>query len=429
MAKGGAGLTRKAVAMTHRSIEAMAAQDAPYRVPDARCPGLAVRVAPGGAKTFDCAYRIKGGGMRRLSLGAFPDVGLEAARQRAHELKKAARAGTDLVAEEKAALAEKAKRLTVGALIEKYCQKVVRGKLRTAKEIENRLKRALKPKLEIAIEDLKRRDLRELFDEASDVGHEREAEKRRQTAGAMFRWALSQDFLDADPTAGLKAYDAGKPRDRVLSNGEVRKFWNWLEVDTLPSAHADVMRVQLLLGARCGEVAGMRAEEIDTKTWLWTLPPERSKNKRERKTPLVGMAREIVANRLVKSGPVFTAALSNHGVKPGALRPLTASHVGQCLNKRKKRLPIAHFTTHDLRRTFATALDGMGVSIELIAAIVGHESSVNQKARTLVRHYLHGDKLEQKRVALEAWDRRIKAMLAGEDLSESPNVLHLHRTA
>jgi integrase len=416
MIKGGAGLTRKAVALTHRSIEAMAAQGAPYRVPDARCPGLAVRVAIDGTKTFDCAYRVKGGGTKRPSLGAFPDVSLEAARERAHELKKAARAGLDLLAEEKAAAVAKAKRLTVADLIEKYCRKEVRGKLRTAREIENRLNRALKPKLDMPVEDIKRRDLRELFDEAAEAGHEREAEKRRQTVGAMFRWALSQDFLDIDPTAGLKAYDAGTPRDRVLSNEEMRTLWRWLDDDTLPRAHANVMKLQLLLGARCGEVAGMKAEEVDAEKWVWVLPPARSKNAKERVTPLVGMAREIVAECLPNTGPVFASETG---------RPLTASHVGQTLIKRKSRLPIAHFCTHDLRRSFATALDGLGVSIELIAAIVGHESSVNRNAQTLVRHYLRTDKLQQKRLALEAWDRRLKAILGGQSHFEGENVLQM----
>lgn len=418
MGKGGAGLTKKAVALTHRSIEAMSSQSAPYRVPDARCPGLAVRVAINGAKTFDCAYRIKGGGAKRPSLGAFPDVGLEAARERAHALKKAARAGIDLLEEEKAAVIEKARRLTIADLIEKYCKKAVRGKLRTAREIENRLNRALKPKLEIAAEEIKRRDLRELFDEAAEAGHEREAEKRRQTVGAMFRWALSQDFMEIDPTAGLKGYDAGMARDRVLSNDEMRKLWRWLDADTLPRAHANVMKLQLLLGARCGEVAGMGAEEVDTETWVWVLPSARSKNQKERVTPLVGLARQIVAVCLPKAGPVFASETG---------RPLTASHVGQILINRRSRLPIDHFCTHDLRRSFATSLDGMGISIELIAAIVGHESSVNRNARTLVRHYLRTDKLEQKRLALEAWDRRLRAIFAGDDLSEGANVLQLAR--
>ena len=239
MAKGGAGLTKPAVALTHRAIEAMKPGSAPYRVPDSRCAGLAVRVAINGVRTFDLAFRIKGGRSVRTSLGKFTDVGLDAARDRANELTKAARAGVDLLAAEKDAAADKASRLTIAELIERYCKKQVRGKLRSARELESRLKRALAPKLDTPAEEIKRRDLRDLFDEAADAGFQREAEKRRQTVGAMFRWALSQDYLSADPTAGLKAYDAGSPRDRVLSNKEVRTLWEWLDADTIPAAHVD----------------------------------------------------------------------------------------------------------------------------------------------------------------------------------------------
>ena len=136
--------------------------------------------------------------------------------------------------------------------------------------------------------------MRELFDEAAEAGFSREAEKRRQTVGAMFRWAVSQDYLETDPSGGLKAYDGGAPRDRVLSDDEIRTLWHWLGSDTIPEAHVDAMKAQLALGARCGEVAGMMAGEVDTEAWTWTLPASRSKNGRERATPLVGIAREII---------------------------------------------------------------------------------------------------------------------------------------
>ena len=56
----GAGLTRGAQPLTHRTIETLRPAEAPYRVPDQRCKGLAVRVAPSGVKTWDLAYRIRG---------------------------------------------------------------------------------------------------------------------------------------------------------------------------------------------------------------------------------------------------------------------------------------------------------------------------------------------------------------------------------
>jgi integrase len=367
-------------------------------------------VATGGTKTFDFCFRIKGGQVRRASLGEFDDVSLDTARDRANDLRRAGRAGRDLIAEEKRATAESARRITVAMLIEDYAKREVRGRLKTAKELESRLRRALGSKLDTPAAEIRRRDVRELLDAVADEGFERAAEKRRQTIGAMYRWAISRDIVEIDPTAGLQAYDPGKPRDRVLSEDEIRTLWQWLDSGTFPPVHADVLRFQLLTGARCGEAAGITVREINQQDWTWTLPAERSKNGQARVTPLVGMAREIITSRPLKNGPVFPS---------DAGTPLTASHVGGALITRRDRLPIAHFTTHDMRRTFATALDTMGVSLDLIAAIVGHESFSGRETKTLIRHYLRTDKLERKRTALEAWDARMRAILSGANAVEN----------
>ena len=227
---GGSGKTRRREMLNAQKVEGLKPEALPYRVPDARAKGLALRVAPTGAKTWDLSYRVKGSGkVKRLSLGRVGDVSLEQARDRAHQLTSAARRGVDLLAEEEEAREAKAREITVEQLIERYVARRVAGRLKTSKEIESRLRRALAPIMARKVSELRRRDLRELFDAAADEGHEREAEKRRQTVGAMFRWGLSQDLVETDPTAGLKAYDPGRPRDRVLSAEEIEKLWLWLE--------------------------------------------------------------------------------------------------------------------------------------------------------------------------------------------------------
>jgi integrase len=257
----GSGLTRGTVSLTHRSIEALRPAETPYRVSDQRCIGLAVRVAPSGIKTWDLAYRIRGSEkVRRVSLGRVADVCLEKARARANELTSAARAGRDLIAEEDESGAAAASRLTNEKLIELYVRRRVTGRLRTAKEIERRLRRALTPILHRYADDIRRRDIRELLDAVADQGIEREAEKRRQTVGAMFRWALSQDIIKTDPTAGLKAYDPGTPRDRVLTVEEIEALWKWLHSGALPPEPTDIIKLQLLTGARCGEISGLCTE-------------------------------------------------------------------------------------------------------------------------------------------------------------------------
>jgi integrase len=71
-------------------------------------------------------------------------------------------------------------------------------------------------------------------------------------------------------------------------------------------------------------------------------------------------------------------------------------------------------TTHDLRRTFATMLAAMGIALDLVAAIVGHESG-GRDTRTLVRHYVRTDMLERKAHALKGWDERLKGIVSGEE--------------
>jgi integrase len=407
----GAGLTRGAQLLTHRTIETLRPAEAPYRVPDQRCKGLAVRVAPSGVKTWDLAYRIRGTGkMRRLSLGRTTDVGLEQARQRANELTSAARGGRDLIGEEGEARDAAASRTTIASLIDLYLRRRVVGRLRTAKSIESRLKRTLAPILQRYAADICRRDIRAILDNIVDQGKGREAEKRRQVCTAMFRWALSQDIVAADPTAGLEAYDRGTPRDRVLTVEEIETLWRWLGSDALSLEAADILKLELLTGARCGEISGLRAEEIDRHKWTWTLPATRSKNGRPRVTPILGLAREMLEQRLssVEKGPLFPL---DKGVV------VTSAHIGHYLLTRRTTLPIAVFTSHDLRRTFATMLAEMGIALDLVAAIVGHESG-GKETRTLVRHYVHTDMLERKGHALKAWDKRLNEIVAGEAASK-----------
>jgi integrase len=234
----------------------------------------------------------------------------------------------------------------------------------------------------------------------------------------MFRWAMSQDIVETDPTAGLEAYDRGTPRDRVLTVEEIETLWGWLDTDALSLEAADILKLELLIGARCGEISGLRVEEIDRERWIWTLPAVRSKNGCQRVTPIVGMAREILERWLsaVEKGPLFM-------IETGAV--MTSAHIGHYLLTRAARLPIAKFTSHDLRRTFATMLAEMGVALDLVAAIVGHESG-GKDTRTLVRHYVRTDLLERKVHALRGWDARLRAIVAG---NENMKVVRLPRTA
>jgi integrase len=231
----------------------------------------------------------------------------------------------------------------------------------------------------------------------------------------MFNWATSQDVVHDSPIRGLKAYSAGEARDRILSPEEIRIFWDWLESSDVTDDMADALRLQLCLGTRIGETAGMHVEELDQATWLWTLPAARSKNKKLRVTPILGIAREILSKRLCLSGagPLFVN-------ETGAA--LRSNDVGSAIVTRRKRIPLDHFVSHDMRRTVATQLIDIGINYDIVAAVLGHESG-DKNTRTLVKHYVRSDLIPQKRVALEAWDGRLAAILSGRQ--QPSNVLTL----
>jgi len=411
-----AAATRSRVALTHRFLETAKAEAEAYRVPDARCPGLAVRIAPSGAISYDLAYRIaKTKKFRRISLGKFPDLSLEVARGRANDLTRAARAGRDLLDEETRTKAAEAARLTLDQLVGEYAKRRLIGRLRTAHEIHGRLKRALGPLLQRAADEIRRRDIRRLLDATADAGHPREAEQRRICLNGLFKWAVAQDFIADNPMTGLSSFGRSAPRQRALSIDEIRTLWAWLGTDELPPDAADVLRLQLCLGARCSEVGGMTVEEFGIADWLWTLPAARSKNKKARVTPIVGSARDIIGRRLqrTKAGPLFVTATG---------QPLTSMHLGHFLLDHP--YPLDKFGTHDLRRTVATQMaESLGIQLETIARVIGHRAG-GASTQTLVAHYLSGQFIEQKTTALLAWDARLRGIIAGS-IQPAGNVVAL----
>jgi integrase len=376
---------------------------------------LAIRVAPGGLKSWEIAFRIRGAGrVRRKALGPFPAIGLDKARDRATAIMRAAQAGRDLLKEEAEAAAVSAARMTVDELRAEYVKRAC-AKLRTKHEIDLRLKRALEPIKDRPADEIRRRDLRKVLLATLDRGAPREAEKQRQSIHAMFRWSVGQDLVDANPVTGLTPFSAGEPRERVLSPAEIKTLWDWMATSDLTPDMRDSLRLQLCLGSRIGEVAGIQVEELDQVNWIWTLPARRSKNKKPRVTPLVGAARSIIQARLerVRRGPLFVN-------ETGAA--LRSNDIGSAIVTRRKRIPLAHFVSHDLRRTAATQLVELGFPLELVAAILGHESG-NTNTRILSRHYVRTDLIERKRVALAAWDQRLSDIIAGQ--TSPTNVIQL----
>src|SRR5262249_8504545 len=133
---------------------------------DAKCPGLVLRVAASGAKTWSVRYRHRGRS-QRLTLGSADVLSLATARERARdELHR----GSDR-ANPAAEKQESRKAETMADLAELYIEKWAKVRKRSWKADDNLLRRKILPRWRNrAIVDIKRRDVRTLVEAVADAG-------------------------------------------------------------------------------------------------------------------------------------------------------------------------------------------------------------------------------------------------------------------
>jgi integrase len=217
------------------------------------------------------------------------------------------------------------------------------------------------------------------------------------------------------------------PRDRILDDDELRLLsmavrrldWPWRQFFTLA----------LMTGQRREECAGMRWSEINLQidNPAWVLPPSRTKNSREHTVPLssqvVGMINGV--ERITDSPFVFTTTgrTSISGFSDGKER-LDAAMLEIARKEAKARggdpdaVTIAPWRIHDLRRTVASGMARLGVSVSVVEKVLNHVSGT---FAGIVGVYQRHDFLAEKRHALSIWADHV----AGLTTTRESNVVRL----
>jgi integrase len=128
---------------------------------------------------------------------------------------------------------------------------------------------------------------------------------------AAFRWGLREELIERDPIAGLQRPRPERPRDRVLSDDEVKRLWETLDEiaagasDPVLSSGkkaprlvlATAVKLLLLLGTRRSETLNMRRADFDERAQTWTVPGMFRKGGRTHVVPLSPLALQILAGQ------------------------------------------------------------------------------------------------------------------------------------
>jgi integrase len=375
---------------------------------DATVRGLCFRVTAGGAKAFFFVY---GPAAKRmwLRLDGYPELGLAKARQRARDTRGFVGEGKDPIAEKRARAAGQ----TVNDLVENYVARHAATK-RSADEIARRLRKNVSGVIgDVKLAELHRRDITKCIDAVKDRGAGVEANRIFEDVRAMVRWARGRGDLDANLVEGMRRPTETTERDRVLTDDEIRIMWADLAHSDMRESTRRILRLCLVTAQRVGEVSGMTRAELDLAKGLWTIPAERSKNKREHVVPLSEMALDIICDQLAenealamrKGRAVPQWVFPGPGARAAVTAPAIAKAVARC------SWGIADWTPHDLRRTAATGMEGAGVSPFIIGHVLNHVSAT--KATVTSRVYARYTYEKEKREALSFLAGKLAGILTG----------------
>src|SRR5262245_42516117 len=365
---------------------------------DSRVTGLALRVSPT-AKSWAFHFTDGTGKRARLTLGPFPAITLAGARGLAIEAQAAVQAGQD-------PRTHKASVMTVVTLVESYLAKHVRPNLRSAKQVERRLRKNVVPVIGgVRLSDLHRRDVNRVLDQIMGRGRPIETNRVFGDVRAMLRWAVGRGDLDRDPVQGMDAPSPARSRDRTLSEAEIARLWRVLPTALPRQLDCQrVLRLCLITGQRVGEVAGMLRSELDLKTRTWSLPGARTKNGHPHSVPLSDLAMSIIEDALADAGD------RQHLF---ALLPVAVVRFVE-----RADFGLAHWTPHDLRRTALTEMAKLGVEPVVLGHVANHRSAT-RAGITLAIYVRHSYEAEKCR-ALDLWADRLAALVGGTGAAVVP---------
>lgn len=399
------------IRFTAVAVEKLVPSDSRVDYYDSEVPGLVLRISPSGAKCWSFTYRVTGK-PRRLSLGAHPGVSLKLARDRARDARAAVQRGEDPVEDKKTE--QRHKKLTgFASCARDFVEKYAKRNQRTWKETESLLERFPIPEWgDKPVADIRRRDVVDLLDKVA-AKTPYQANHLRAYLSRLFKWLIEREVIEVSPVAGVAQRIKPQARSRILSDAELAVLWHaTLKVG---GAFGAAARFLMTTGVRRDEASRLRWDELDG-SWA-AMPASRMKAGRDFRAPLSTTALAIVEGmpKFDKCPYVFTtngrAAISGWSKPKLQFDKLMAEALGEA---------VTPWRLHDLRRTVASGLAGLGYRAEVIKRVLGHAANSNDV--TAVHYNWHNYDAEAM-AAMQAWANHIAKLIAPKQSEEVPELL------
>lgn len=389
--------------------------------------GLLLQITPAGSRTWILRAMV-GSKRREVGLGAYPDIPLAVARERAREAKEMIRNGVDPIEDRKAkraALDAAQKRgLTFAGAVDRFLTvkldefKNEKHKAQWRSSLDAYAIPAIGSLLvdEIGVPDVLR-SLEPIWLTKTET-----ASRVRGRIEAVLAWSTVAGHRSGDNPARWRGnLDAILPKPSRVAGSENYPALNlkdapaWFAaVKQREGIAARALEFLALCASRSGEVRGMTWAEIDFDEKIWTIAAKRMKAGKEHRVPLPDGAAAILAEipRFQDVPFVFASArggmLSDMAITSVMRRmhedALSAGRPGW-IDPRSNRPAVPH----GMRSTFRDYAAERGYSRELSEIALAHTVGSDVE-----RAYRRSDLIEQRRALMVAWS----AFLAGESVAE-----------
>ncbi|MGH1399015.1 MAG: tyrosine-type recombinase/integrase [Alphaproteobacteria bacterium] len=357
--------------------------------------GLFLYVKATGARSWVLRYQVQGR-RRDLGLGAYPDVSLAMARDRATEARRLIAEGEDPITKKQQA---KPKTFHEAALELIESKRPGWKNAKHAAQWTSTLEAYAFPKIgQVQVAKVETADvigaLTPIWSKKPET-----ANRVRQRIEAVIDYASALGIRSGDNPARWRGHlDHLLPKPKkvravkhhpALPHAQIADFMTDLAKREGVAARA--LAFTILTAARSGETRGMTWGEVDLDAKVWTIPAGRMKAAKEHRVPLTETARALIGQRAM--GSPDEALIFGSEAKPG--KPISDMSMTAVL-RRMERMDI---TVHGFRSTFRDwAGESTGFPREVIEAALAH--GIKDKAEAA---YARSDLFDKRRKLMEAW--------------------------
>jgi len=374
------------VTLTDRVVQQAKAGDARIEIADAVVPGLYLVVQPTGVKSWAVRYRF-GERTRKLTVeGRYPIVSLAKARAEARTALEGVANGEDPAAAKRAGTPADD---TLAAYIALYREKHVSAvRPGTAANIKRELERMQDAWPGRSLQSISKKDLVAVIDKAMKRGPSAGVTAWK-VAKAFFAWCEAREDDFASPARSIRKPAKEKSRERVLDDAELKLTWKAADATGGPAGA--LVKLLILSGARRNEMTELARAEITPDAI--ELKGDRTKNGMPHTIPITPMIRRVLDT--LPSGGKF--------VLNGMDRPF-GDHSGA---KEKVAPAIQPWTLHDLRRSFASGLQRLGIAPHIVELALNHRSGTFSGVAGIYQRHRY---LKEVREAFELWSQHVEAL-------------------